>query len=680
MKKFLLLLTATLSAYTPVLQVEGDGGDYRQGGGIDAWVPIAQKGRNLYFMQGRLWRAKHYQTGAAGLGWRHSPSSDLVVGLNAFIDLTRSDKDRYYVQGSLGGEVFWCNWVARGAGYLADWKKRDVEEFYDPFIDGTLIFADQGAIREAAYPGLSGEIGYSICTWAGAITPYVGGYWFTTGGRKDFVGPQLRVEYESKPFLDGIQLFFGGVYHYDAVEKSQGRGYVGLRIGAPRVCCGSMACYRTGLPVRRELPLVRIERDSEIIPVIGPNGVQLQGLFVNQIAGPTGFGSQTDPMLISDIPIQGQEGDLIFFLNNDGNILSPVTLLMKDFQVFAGFGDGLSTQVPIFGGGFVTVTDLTGAGRATLAPAGDGIEMFNETRLQGFAIGGGSTQVMANSKTGLIIDGMVLDNASNLAVEIEDSPGVITIRNNRISNTGDDAIFINQDIGTSSFSTTLLATNNIIDTSAETGIRFETAIGSLPETIDITITGNQISDTDNDGIRLFLRSDPGVTTTANGTVSQNVITNAGTGSNDDAITLQTRFEEATNPGTATFLFAHNRMTNTGATGINVENSGSGARPANGNTFVTLRNNIDIGSGAASGSASGFEFRRALAGDSDLCVTMEGNSTTNVNGRSVNFQGPGIPDELQVTNLSDLTMNNSLPGTITQTGNVVSTASPCPLPN
>ncbi|MGE3954553.1 MAG: right-handed parallel beta-helix repeat-containing protein [Parachlamydiales bacterium] len=599
----LLLLPHLASAYEPSFHAYGRYGDFRQGGGAQAFIPLYQGCNWVTFAQLRLLRLKEQYNGAGGGGFRKQFGNSFGVGVNAFFDYSHADGAGSYFQGCGGVEMFGPCWDVSAHYYyprqrmaLADFRTEFVN-----FIDGTEIISDEFLVFNRVRPYKGYDINASLTAplcW-GRVRGWGGYFRYTSPHSQVVEGPRLRLYYEvDSPFLPwtGTRWAIGGEWQFDNVRKVQAAVVLTLRFN---LCAGPAVercipcipgiCRRMNELVDRELGITIIRTEErELI-----NEMVIANIFFVEQNG-MGTGSQTDPTNLLVAETNSVAGDFIFLLNNNGeidvSILGDDTFNMKADQTMVSFDSSSQVVLNLGSFGTVTVRDLTGAGRGVLAGAtAASVTLANDNLICGIGVNGGPTAITGTGVASPVIDKSLFMNQTTNAIELAMSSNV-TIENSTIQ----DLSITSGAIALTNLSGTTKVTGNTITNLTGAGNAALTFVNTNINAI-VQVTNNTISGTANtqDGIALDLDGTGTYTVTVNNntltgltgegilvskaltggsltaTIEQNTLMNFGTAP---------MIQVVSNSQGSTLLFTieNNTLTNGSGVGIEIDPTSSGA--------------------------------------------------------------------------------------------------------
>ncbi len=410
---------------TPYWEFDGEALDFRKGGGGLLFMPVWQCPDKLIFFQahGGFYR-DHLYNGSIGFGLRQKLFPYVGLGINAFFDMAHSDKNRSYLQGGAGAELFGPFWIARINGYVPTLKSEFLN--LEPIVSGNQIAI--GGLREKSYGGLDMEVGASCPTVYGELWGFAGFYWFDACHAKAIVGPRLRTEWRvfDLACCYGTQLTIGGSWSYDHLHRGQGQLLLRIRVpfgnGCKRDTCSTKSrfCRQMGDPIRRENS-IWVERNVSVARR-NEGGQQLATIWFGA-ATDGGAGTQRDPASIAQINELSGPNDIIFLLPYNGPIRGP-TLELKPNQRLASFGEGSQIQLDLPNRESITIYRTEGLARirATLLPSSDGVAVHAapDSQVQSIGIEGGRIGILADLGGSISIQDSVFNHQSHAAVVATD--------------------------------------------------------------------------------------------------------------------------------------------------------------------------------------------------------------------------------------------------------------------
>ena len=201
-------------------------------------------------------------------------------------------------------------------------------------------------------------------------------------------------------------------------------------------------------PTVRNDHIIRFQQD--FIPVVDPDtGLAYNVIHVDNTVGAGGLGSFESPFdsLAAAEAASGTD-DIIFVNVGDGtstNYNTGIALKAGQFLL----GDGVEHLVPMAGGGLFRLSNTVNGVRPEISGPVNAVTLADRNTVRGFVIDN-DTGTMLNGifhgGGGTITDGVIeqisLFNAINNGVSLDGIAGDWTFFNNDFTNTGDDGIFI----------------------------------------------------------------------------------------------------------------------------------------------------------------------------------------------------------------------------------------------
>ncbi|MGE3954064.1 MAG: inverse autotransporter beta domain-containing protein [Parachlamydiales bacterium] len=403
----------------PDLYLGGRADNWRRGAGAEGFVPISQNGCSLLFIQGGTGWFRDLYTGNIGAGYRWlTGHNNTALGINVFYDASgRSGKIYSQIGGGL--EILGCWWLAR-ANYYQPIELR-TKRLVNVTQAGLQLFERQ------AYRGFDAEIGKGILFYAGELWGFAGYFYYRAHQVDPLHGPRIRGEYrlQSLPFCINGELILGAEVEYDRLHKTTGSATLELRLFLdrcrPRECCRSPICRLMGRRVERER-MIRVETTPLEFVVPGPaDGI----IFFNNTID--GIGTQLNPALLPNAIAMAAPGDILFGLQDTGNVPVdwPIPLLPE--QHLLGFS-GPTRVVELPSGMTIVVTDLTGSGQVVLDIATDGVVTMTDNFICGVTLQGGDRGIVVGAWSGDVEVENV--NFRNLPIAVDSNlGGALTVSN-----------------------------------------------------------------------------------------------------------------------------------------------------------------------------------------------------------------------------------------------------------
>ncbi len=611
-------------------------------GELFIFSPVLQSSEGLVFVQLDGGYFRNQYGFCAGLGTRRFIGRKAAWGINGFLDYANSNHSVDHFQLGAGAELLGPCWTIRANGYYPWSKKRLVGTGIqlgalarnNPGGAGVDIFsADTGLRRfERSYKGFDIEGGAFIDFGPGEVWGYLGYYLYAARGTKVIMGPRLRAEYRSKPFIAwGGEVYAAYEWSYDRLRNTEGMAIFGVRIpicwrSRTRNWAQKSLCRRMNWNVhRRRGVYVAVERQKTALP-----NEFLQTLAFAQGGAVVATGTQADPTTLANAVATAGANGIVFLLNTNGAMTG---LVLGANQTVAGFGDGMSALVPVRGDRSLTITPLAGqTGRPTITGT---TTMTTSGILFGFNLTGPAAGLLGTAITGANINDI------------------------NFSSAGDNILFTQSGAATNS---TILITNSTFTSAGGNGIAIpNTGAGG---TTNVLIENNTFTAVSARPIELssIVAAVPNPPTTYNARIIGNVVT--GGAAALDAIRLRSEYA---NPGdTFVALVENNTLTPTlGANGVTAEGNMSGV------LAVTLTNNSANGAGAG----TGYNISRGLTAGGTVCTNLSGNTSDMAIGALLDQNTP----TLQIVDRDNVAANNTLSNVSIPMSAENITAAECPLP-
>ena len=194
-------VSAEAPVWLPRIDLGGKAGDQRSLGQVELFLPLAQDGKSLLFLNPRLRfdddGSREY---GAGLGYRQRIGKHWIVGGYGFIDRLQSETDNQFFQGVVGMEGLATDWDIRINGYvpLGD-NAKPVAGASGPataFLSGGTIVVNSTNVDEYALHGADAEIGWRVPFFDAEahqqLRIFAGGFWFDAEGEgvQEITGPR----------------------------------------------------------------------------------------------------------------------------------------------------------------------------------------------------------------------------------------------------------------------------------------------------------------------------------------------------------------------------------------------------------------------------------------------------------------------------------------------------------
>ncbi|MGE3954069.1 MAG: inverse autotransporter beta domain-containing protein [Parachlamydiales bacterium] len=420
-------LVAEECCFAPEVIVSGQGGNYRRGGGIEGWVPLGKRSDRVVFVQGGGGYFRHQGVGSLGLGFRQKMSSKLALGINGFGDLAFTDRGSIFGQLGTGVELLANRALFRANGYFPLSPHRVVSSRPGVAVEGTQLIALTLDSLETPLFGFDTEVGGELNVRGGEFWAYGGYFYYKREGIRPIQGPRIRAEYRYNPRNLPVQLVFGGWYEWDRQRQSTGSAYLEIRYPFCRSTCPASVCDLMGRKVYRER--VVWVHEGPRVQVGGPLG---QLIFANETID--GIGTQTNPATIDNAFAMSGPGDIVFLLQDTGNMTPSGTITLDLEEKVYGFGDSDQVTITLSNGAKLTITDLTGAGRGVVAGGLlNPIFMTDSDNLvQGVELLGGVVGILQPATfDGLTVKDLIL--ASQTVAGISNTGGAFSVADSELS-------------------------------------------------------------------------------------------------------------------------------------------------------------------------------------------------------------------------------------------------------
>lgn len=192
-------LHADEAKWAPWLDVGGKFGHTRRIGEADLFLPVAQDGERLLFLDLRgIMDNLEQREGNFGLGYRQMLENGWNLGAYGFFDRRQSSTAHHYSQVTVGAEALGPDMDLRVNGYIPIGQTtNEVEGSARADIVGSTIQIQSG--YEHAYYGTDAEMGWRVPLFEAEsdkeLRLYGGGYWFDADKSDAVAGPRLRLEF-----------------------------------------------------------------------------------------------------------------------------------------------------------------------------------------------------------------------------------------------------------------------------------------------------------------------------------------------------------------------------------------------------------------------------------------------------------------------------------------------------
>ena len=545
--------------WLPYMHITGKAGSDRQLGRFDFMNPLWQSSDSMFFSDFRgTFDNDDNIEGNIGAGYRTiNRDADWILGFYGYYDILKSQYDNKFSQGTLGIELLKTNFELRGNVYLPENKEYVVENqtFQSVHLSGTSVIERTKSISsfERALPGFDAQAGYGFNIGKKNKLWIHGGYYkFNDSDAPEIAGPRFSLTYELNDVF-GIQdstLNIGAEYQKDDVRDTRTFACVSLSIPFGTKLrswadSGKINNIESRMmrPVIRDVDVITYVDDMtkepgeeygpEVVsdvetPLIDPaSGEAIDIYFVDGDGSIAGLGTQTDPMTIAQANNASGASDVIFLLNDDGDIslgsLSTDTLTLKSYQQLLGIGD--DTYKDVLLPKDYTLTINSTAGRPTLAGLGDSnvVRMLYNNTIDGIAISGGINGIYGININDPTIRDVKITNTGNYAINLTNSSGTISVSNSDFQNNNLGAIYLNNSAGGAI--DVSIFNNNISDNF----VRGIYASNTNTSILTGSIQNNTISGNGAEGIYMYNSTDSVATL--------NIIDNILTGNTKEGLTL-----------------------------------------------------------------------------------------------------------------------------------------------
>ena len=694
--------------FSPELDVIGQGGNFRGGGGVEAWMPIAQDPCRVLFLQGGGGYFRHQGVGSVGLGYRQQIGPGLAYGLNGFGDISVSEHGFSYGQIGGGFELLACHGLFRFNGYAPFGDRRTFSSEPGATLDETAIIGLDLTRFETSLPGFDLEGGGQLNLGPGELWGYAGYFFHKRNNIRAVQGPRLRLEYRLNVPKLRAQLVFGGWWEHDWLHGSTGSLALEVRFPycRPKGRCAPL-CELMGRRVVREHGIW-----LDAFPAVRETGQIGTLIFANESID--GIGTQTDPATIDNAFGMSGPNDYLFLLQDTGNMVPSATLVLQSFQRVIGFGNGSQFTIKTANGALLTINDLTGAGRgivdgstATISFSTDSNNLFQGIGTVDTSVGIRMDQfsdsilvkdvVIAANPIGILNECgsnlFVQDSritAGTTGIDCRQVTGIFEVRNTEI--TASTGIFCSQSIlergvvSSSKLTTTsqgvflssiggTFVVNDCRIIGARTGV-LVTDNPAIAQSKDVRVLDCEMSGLDLRGIDVVNDSEAASIyvfnrNTINGNSEEAIRMDIDQGFHSieivgntlNSLTADGLLIDVSEP---TNILAQANRGTTGGSLIEINPSGGGSIQRN----ISLLNNNSL---SAPAGIDGYII--ASSATAPVCATILGNNRV-VTPLGIDVDGGG--SNIDVFDLPNLSANNN--GLDVNTANTVNTTTRCPLPD
>jgi len=590
-------------------------GDDRQLGRFNLMYPLSQSWDSMFFADIRLTFDDNDATeGNVGVGFRRMvPGDDWIWGIYGFYDRLKSAHGNRFNQAAFGAELLKTNVELRGNVYLPDNKSHVIgySAVSSVNLSGTTVIERTLSLeaRERSLAGFDIEAGYGFDVGEKDQLWVHGGYFhFDDDDTPEVAGPRVRVQYEwNDAFgLDDSTFAFGVEVQHDDVRDTQTFATLNwsIPIGGrrpPRLDSSRWRQLESRMtrPIVRDVDVVTFGDDitkppgstegpelisNHDVPLVDPlSDQEVDVYFVTATGGAAGTGTQDDPMTIVQAESTAGASDVIFLLNDDGDIdvsgASGGTLTLKPYQQLHGVGDGASKDVLLPNNHTLTVS--TAAGRPTLArPAGSNVvRMIWANTIDGLTVSGGSSGIYGVNTSNPTIRDVAIGNTASNGIYLTNPSGTVSITDCVIQGNTLDAIDLRSTAGGT---VSVALSDNDISSNGGYGVYLQNANAGV---LTGAFEGNAIAANGYAGI--YFSNSTGSTATVD--VGDNQIT----GNGDQGLYVYN-----TGGSVATIDVGDNQITGNGDQGLYVYNTSSSVATigvvdnsitSNGNEGVCLYN-------------------------------------------------------------------------------------------
>jgi parallel beta helix pectate lyase-like protein len=299
---------------------------------------------------------------------------------------------------------------------------------------------------------------------------------------------------------------------------------------------------------------------NDDVPLVDPaSGQSVDVYFVTATGGATGAGTQDDPMTIVQAESTAGASDVIFLLNDDGNLdvsgASGGTLTLKPYQQLLGIGDNTSRNVSLPNNHTLTVS--TAAGRPTLTrpTGGNVVTMVWDNTVDGIAVSGGSSGIYGLNASNPTITDVAIQNTASNGIYLTNPSGTVAISDCVIQGNNADAIDVRSTAGGI---VSLALSDNDIASNSGYGVYLQNTNAGI---LTVQLQNNAITGNAYQG--MYISNANASTLTVDAVDSQI----AGNG-------YQGMYLSNTNASTATVTLSDSQITGNGSQGLYVYNTGS----------------------------------------------------------------------------------------------------------
>ncbi len=503
-----------LAKWAPWFEFGGHGGsDGSSRGEAALWVPLAQDGASLIFMDVR---GKLFEEGAdeinVAFGYRHMLASGWNVGVWAGYDRRHTAAGSTFGQVAGGFELISADYDIRFNGYLPTDDEKTLFDTSSTFTTGVrsveivgdeILLVTPGIVttataRELALSGVDGEVGARLFGGYGTGLPelrvYAGGFYFDHSDLAEAIaGPRARMELRFDdiiPAAPGSRLTLEGEFSHDEVRDN--RWEIGARL---RIPFGAAATQVASLSPQERRMTEGLERDTDIV--------------TQTAATSTVTTDYLDPEHVED-ELTGTAFDRVEIVEA-GKSLGDASASAGANALIIVRGDPAAGAQTIQGNqtilGSGTAIEVRGTTSGTVATFTDaGARPTQVSGTNGLLLGGDNIHVagmnvqadltygvQATGRSNVILNQLGISGAGGLTdgVQISGNNGDVRIFDTVIENTGDDGIQVS-------------GTNNQVTVSGSTirnvGFGIYTIAGS--GSLSVTFTDTEFTGIESDGLLL----------------------------------------------------------------------------------------------------------------------------------------------------------------------------------
>lgn len=663
-------LHADEAKWAPWLDVGGKFGHTRHIGEADLFLPVAQDGERLLFLDLRgIMDNLEQREGNFGLGYRQMLENGWNLGAYGFFDRRQSSTAHHYSQVTVGAEALGPDMDLRVNGYIPIGQTtNEVEGSARADIVGGTIQIQSG--YEHAYYGTDAEMGWRVPLFEAEsdkeLRLYGGGYWFDADKSDAVAGPRLRLEfrlYDPLEEMPGTRLTTS-----IEVQRDDARGtqeFFGLKLRFP---------LQQESPTRRMTPQERRMTD----PVVRDVDIVTQNATVVEAAKFDGQALSSVATInngtTAQSAINAAGTNTLIVVQGTTSVTSQLTLLTG--QTLSSGGSTIMLT-GASSGRAVSFTLPGRAGALTGAIAGTSVLSLSQgSTLRGLTVENTSTAANSHAVSAANISGATVTGSRLIAANgngvYMSGGGDHTLSSNTISAAGNsaDAVYMFQTSGTLSGNTIsasgnassavrmnqttgTLSNNTITSTGNGNGTTFAHALW-ITQGGGSTLSGNTVSASGSYGSALYIDNSAAIA------ISGNQLTAGGYAGrglqllNSAGATISGNTISTTDPTTGTGFY-------TSATGLFMENSAN--TTISGNTITTV------------GEAAGMNLRHSngltvsgntisTVGISSTGLVLTGSANSQVTGNRVTTTGSASDGMMFFVNANNVQVENNI---VTVTG-------------